>query len=559
MNINSEQEQILSFYKRLFNYKSVYIFPAITGPSLSPVKVAGNAINEPFSQAKALDWLNFYHQTLTRETLSGPSTVASFFEFYSLDVLYPIRNKDICYGFLGLDMNRRSLNKLEQQIAALIIRYMVSMWQNNDLLQEVETGARKTERLFNEISTLLEVTQALENGGNIQNLLEMIMEKCMAVMGVEAVSLMLLSRDRKSLTFRVALGPKGKDVKPYKIELGRGIAGTVAQTGDSLLIENAYEDSRFDERFDIKSGFKTTSILCVPLMFHNKVIGVVQALNRHDGKAFNENDLRTFKIFASQASLAIQNTRLLHSAIENEKLKTQIQVASQIQHLIVPSTLPQSSHFELAGCYIPSQGVGGDFYTVIPANEHETIFCIADVSGKSVPGALLVSTLHASLVAYLEFTTNIEQVIAKLNSLIIKLSTSERFITLFLAKFDSRTNMLSYISAGHNPQILLRNKKEMLPLKSSGICVGIIPFEYKAQQVELHKNDLIFLFTDGICEARNGENTIYGEARLETLLKANYSSPITSIPNKVVEAVNSFSEGKASLQDDITMLAIRKK
>ncbi|KAA3618474.1 MAG: GAF domain-containing protein [Calditrichaeota bacterium] len=555
--IGAEQEEVLTFYKRLFNYKFLYIFPPVKQNTIKPLVAIGREENLSFYNARDIDWLNFYHKVLTVETLNGESSIDQFFEHYEIDRLFPIRLNDECFGFLALGSHGRQSNHLENQIAQLIIRYLASLWHNHALLNDIEDSSKKTEQLLAEISTLLEVTQAIESGGNIQNLLEMIMQKCMNVMMVEAVSLMLLTKDKKELEFRVALGPKGKDVKPYKLKLGQGIAGTVALSGKPLLIPNAYNDDRFDPAFDRRSGFKTESILCVPLIYHNSVLGVVQALNRFDGKPFAEHDLSTFKIFSTQAALAIENTRLLHEAIENEKLKSQIAIASEIQHLIVPEILPEIPGLEMSGCYIPSQGVGGDFYAVQNVNEHETIFCIADVSGKSVPGALLVSTLHATLRAYLEFTTDLQVIMKKLNELIIKLSTADRFITLFISKFNSKTSKLDYISAGHNPQYLLREPFKISKLSSTGVCVGLIPFDYKIKSVDLKKNDMVLLYTDGIVEARDKNKEIFGEERLGKVLFENLKRPCDFIQKQIIRAVETFSPD-AHQQDDLTLLVIRK-
>ena len=556
--ISQEQNKILSFYKQLFNYKSLLLFPPISENTIEPFWTMGFSSDAPFTRARDIDWLNFYHEVLRRDPSGDNSNIDRFFSYYQIDLLYPIRFKNELYGFMALGTHGRKPSHLEEQIALIILNYLGSLWHNQELLDDIRESAVQTERLLSEISTLLEVSQAIESGGNIQQLLEMIMEKCMKVISVEAVSLMLLTSGRKDLEFRVALGPKGKDVKPYRIKMGQGIAGTVARSGEALVINDAYKDERFDATFDKRSGFKTNSILCVPLNYRKRVIGVVQALNRLDGKYFTEHDLRTFKIFASQAALAVENARLFVKAIKQEKLESQIAVASEIQRLIVPEKLPEIRGFELSGSYIPSQGIGGDFYTVLPVNETETIFCIADVSGKSVPGALLVSTMHASLKAYLEFTTDLKLIMQKLNDLIINLSTSDRFITLFLGKYDSQNEMFHYINAGHNPQYLIRKPSEIYNLKSTGLCIGIMPFEYSLTSIELKKQDLLVFYTDGIVEARNKSKKVFGDERFIELLKTLSDKPCSELQTTIMDTVETFCKG-VPVQDDLTLLVVRKK
>ena len=558
--VRQEDEGILDFYKNLFTYKAVYIFPQIKKQTVEPLLNIGRDENLVFFRAREIDWLNFYHDVLFKsKEKKSPTTIDDFFDHYELNVLFPIRYENQCYGFLGISNYNRPVNNLELKIGMLITRYLSSIWHNQELLQDVERSSDQIQHLFSEISTVLEVGQAIESGGNIQNLLELIMSKCMEVMHVEAVSLMLLTDDGKELEFRIALGPKGKEVKPYHVKLGKGIAGVVAKTGKPLIIPDAYTDKRFDPSFDKRTGFKTRSVLCVPLTYQDKTIGVVQALNRFDGKIFTEHDLRTFSIFASQAAIAIQNSKLFYQALEKEKLDTEINVASEIQHLIVPEKLPRIKNFDISAHYIPYQGVGGDFYAVLPVNDQETVFCIADVSGKSVPGALLVSTLHATLKAYLEFTSDLKWIIERLNQLIIQLSTTDRFITLFLACYNHDTKELSYISAGHNPQLILRYPFDLIPLKSTGICIGLIPFDYKIQTLKLHNDDVLILYTDGIVEALNEKRETYGEERLRKILfdMNNQNASAKFIARQILNNIKDFT-GKTKADDDLTLLIVKK-
>jgi phosphoserine phosphatase RsbU/P len=555
--IGVEQRETLSFYKNLFNYKYLYVFPPIKKSTLHPLLSIGRDKDLAFYKARDIDWLNFYHKTYTKDNLGENSAIERFFKHYEIDFLYPIHFNDECFGFLAINAHGKNINDLEGHIAKLIIDYLSSIWHNQNLVKNIEDSSKQTERLLQEVSTLLEVSQAIETGGRIQGLLELIMEKCMAVMKIEAASLLLITADKKHLEFRVALGPKSKDIKQYFVQVGKGIAGAVAKTGEAMLIPDAYQDKRFDQRFDAKSGFKTKSILCVPLLYRKKIMGVVQALNRFDGQPFNEHDLRTFKIFATQAALAIQNTILLHKEIQQEKLQSQIIVASEIQRLIVPEILPAVKDFEMSACYIPSQGIGGDFYSVIPISQEETVFCMADVSGKSIPGALLVSTLHASLKAYLEFTNDIKKVMQKLNELIINLSTSSKFITLFIARYDTVKNKIYYISAGHNLQYVVRGE-EWIKMGPSGVAIGIIPFDYKIKKVELQKNDLILLFTDGIIEARDKNNKVFGEERLMEIVNKNRNLSCDALQKEILKSIKAFAENPEK-QDDLTLLVMRRK
>ena len=142
---------------------------------------------------------------------------------------------------------------------------------------------------------------------------------------------MLVIQEANELEFKVTQGPKATAVKPFRLPIGQGISGWVAETGQAVLIPDCYSDPRFDPSFDKRSGYKTRTMLCVPMIHKGIIVGVMSIINRLDLKPFDDNDQLLFTIFASQAALSIENARLVHSAIEKERLDKELQVASEIQ------------------------------------------------------------------------------------------------------------------------------------------------------------------------------------------------------------------------------------
>src|SRR4030042_532953 len=332
-SLTEEVNQVLYHFKNLFNYKSIYLFPDIQENLISPIFLIGAQMKEPFNHHKKISWLNFYQDVLTRENINNHLSISDFLKYYDIDILYPIRENGNCYGFLAINNDARKVKTVELRIGDLIVSYLASFWRNLELLKDAREASDKTQTMVQEITSLLEISRALESGEDIQNLLEFIIEKCMKVMNAESASLMLLDSNNNQLEFKVALGPKGKEVKSLRLPVGKGIAGWVAREGKPLLIPNAYEDERFDRSFDARTGYVTKSIICVPLRYQDKTLGVVQALNRVDGNAFSKEDLKSFVLFASLATLAIDNSHLLHYTIQKEKLEKDLVVASEVQRL----------------------------------------------------------------------------------------------------------------------------------------------------------------------------------------------------------------------------------
>ena len=176
--VRKEDEGILDFYKNLFAYKTVYVFPQIKKQTLEPLLTIGKNDNIIFYRAREIDWLNYYHDILFKTSDKKPkATIDDFFDQYELNVLFPIRYENQCFGFLGISNFERPVNNLELKIGKLITRYLSSIWHNQELLQDVERSSDQIQQLFSEISPLLEVGQAIESGGNIEQLLELIMSK----------------------------------------------------------------------------------------------------------------------------------------------------------------------------------------------------------------------------------------------------------------------------------------------------------------------------------------------------------------------------------------------
>ena len=189
-----------------------------------------------------------------------------------------------------------------------------TLWLLQGLSPRTSFGGFGLNRRLAESDALRQVAAAINSVMEVQPLLEMIMEKSKEVMDAEASSLMLLDEETQELVFNVATGEKGAALREIRLPLGRGIAGWVAQNKEPLLVPDAYEDPCFNRDADKMSGFHTRSILCVPLMMQDRLLGVVQVLNPNGKDSFEENDRGTFTSFADHASIAIENARALRGA-----------------------------------------------------------------------------------------------------------------------------------------------------------------------------------------------------------------------------------------------------
>lgn len=257
---------------------------------------------------------------------------------------------------------------------------------------KVTTGLTRTERL----EKLVRLNTLINSSLDIDTVLEKILEAATEVMEAGAASIMLLDKETGDLLCQQATGRVGKQVcKEYRIPQGQGIAGWVAEHQQPLRIGNAYEDYRFNSGMDQKTGFRTRSILCVPLIAKDKLVGVAQVLNKEALRedrteiiSFDAEDEELFTLFGQQAAIAIENTQLHRSLLNQERLSWDLNVAREIQMSLLPQRALHLPGLEIQGYYEPSFQVGGDIYDFFPISQDKIALVIGDVSGKGVSAAL---------------------------------------------------------------------------------------------------------------------------------------------------------------------------
>ncbi len=452
----------------------------------------------------------------------------------------------------------RPYRKYENFILSLFIDFCRETVRQEILQKRLDTLLENRKKVSEEMIALHEISRLIQSSQNLDSLLHYVIEKCMKLMNAEAASLMMVVEGTDELEFKVALGPKSSGVKPFRVKIGKGISGWVAQQGESVLIPDAYADPRFDPSFDKRSGFRTRSYLCVPMKYKENILGVMTVLNRLDDQPFTENDKDLLQTFASQAALAIENVRLLKTALEKERLDRELQIAADIQNQLIPQRIPKIRDLDISATYIPCKEVGGDFYNVMPLPGDQYAFVVADVSGKGIPGAMLVSNMQASLKAFLEYSQDLLEVVPKLNNLIIENTTEDSYITFFIALYNATSGALTYVNAGHNPPLLLNSRGEWRKLDRGGVFLGFMPWEYTHERVMLENDTVLTLYTDGLVEAMNDREEEYGEKRLIKILKENLHLSSEMLKSVIIQDVHKHI-GSVPLQDDFTLLVIKKK
>lgn len=304
-------------------------------------------------------------------------------------------------------------------------------------------------------------------------------------------------------------------------------------------------------------------LLSVPIAFENSPRGMLVVGDKESRRGvgpFLPGDRRTLGLFANQAAIALENARRHLRALEQERLEREMHLAAEIQRQILPKGAPQVAGYQLAGWNRPAREVGGDYYDMFPTLDGRMGLVVGDVSGKGIPAALLVSTLHSALRLLVDQAGIGPPLLEKLNRHILESSMPNKFITMFLAELDLESGRLLYVNAGHNPGLLLRRDGRIEELGSGGVPLGLLPgSRYQAREVTLDSGDLLCLYSDGITEAESVEEEEHGTERLGEVLRARHEEPALQVVlDAVRESVEEFTRGQPQ-GDDQTLLLVRRE
>lgn len=302
--------------------------------------------------------------------------------------------------------------------------------------------------------------------------------------------------------------------------------------------------------------FEAGIILIIPMQVKGETKGLILLGERRAGLEFTKSDIEFISSVGSLAIISIENARLFEETLEKQKLEKDLELARNIQQNLLPSKIPTLKSFEIAAFNKSARQVGGDYYDIVKLDENRTLFAIGDVSGKGVQAALLMANLQAFLQSAAKQNFPLSEATNLINDLVSGNTTMGSFITFFWGILDDQKKELTFVNAGHNPPLLVRNG-ELTKLKKGGMILGVMEttIPYESETIGLYKGDKIFLFTDGITEAMNKDMEEYSDERLESFVNILEKENAQQALDKVVDNVLEFTEG-AEQSDDITCLVI---
>jgi sigma-B regulation protein RsbU (phosphoserine phosphatase) len=376
-----------------------------------------------------------------------------------------------------------------------------------------------------------------------QVIMDLSVEAVMAGRGV----LMTLEGDQ--LQVRAARG------EGFKISTT--VRDRVLSQKDSLLVRDAQLDLWLKEHMSIVEQ-KVRSMIAVPLQTNDKVIGLIYVDSPHQLREFTREDLNLLTVMANVAAIRIEHARLNEIEATERAMAKEMQQAALIQQRLLPAVAPSVEGMDIAAKAVAARHVGGDYYDFIRFNDGRVALMVADVAGKGMPAAVLMSGLQARVHVLFEDGDDLADKMARLNRSTCGNCPDNRFITFFLCVADPKTNKLVYANAGHNPPVVVRAKGGYDLLGGGGVILGIMPKAvYEQSETTFEPGDILVLFSDGVTEAPDPQDHEFGEERLAELVASLRNRPAREIVEQIHSAVHAYTQG-APPADDITVLIARR-
>ena len=347
----------------------------------------------------------------------------------------------------------------------------------------------------------------------------------------------------------------------HSVTPGEGLIGRVWQTGQSLYLNDL---SEVPELAKLRgSAFGAASVMAAALSYGKQDLGVLAVANGPLGAPFSQGDFVVFKSIAEQSAFALYNAIIYSMANEKKRLDHDLEIARDIQRILLPAEAPAINGFQISGINVPARQVSGDYFDYIRVDDERLGVAIADVSGKGVPASLIMAICRSVLRAEAARNPSPADVLRKVNRQLYPDIKEDMFISMAYLILDHQRDGVTLARAGHDaPLLYKRHSQTVTPIKPPGMVVGIDSgnvFDRLTTDfaVPLERDDCLILYTDGVTEALNTDGDEFGLDRMIQSVRASATDGAQTIVKRIIEDVRNFT-GSVPQNDDITLIAIRK-
>ncbi|NOQ22765.1 MAG: SpoIIE family protein phosphatase [Candidatus Aegiribacteria sp.] len=346
--------------------------------------------------------------------------------------------------------------------------------------------------------------------------------------------------------------------EPAPFDMRDEIVKRLENKEDPILLDELIASGRITLSKEQEEWFlQRKSAILLPLTTNSGLVGFLVISSKTNGEDFTAEELELLANFSAQTALVAENFELLDGKLIKQKLEEQMKVARDIQKGLLPGEIPRRPGLEVEALIRFCLEVAGDYYDVIPLDDHRTVLSIGDVAGKGIGPAMLMANLQASLRTTQAMGVSLRESAFQINRIVYDNTPSEIFISFFMALIDVKERCVKYVNAGHNPPLLVRQDGHVKLLSKGGVLLGVKSHEeYEEGEVSLNPGDILLMYTDGVCEAMNCFDEEFGEKRLARIVSSNRRLPLADLVRLIEKEVEAH-HGSSKYDDDFTLLVAR--
>ncbi|MFC1676597.1 PP2C family protein-serine/threonine phosphatase [Planctomycetota bacterium] len=403
---------------------------------------------------------------------------------------------------------------------------------------------------------LYELTTLVAGQFDLAEVLDKLAEAAVMIIGVKACAIRLLDNQAGELNMRSTFGLSEEYRNKGPVSKNDTVI-KAAFAGEPVVLDDVRVDDRVRYReAAIKEGL--VSQLTVAMQFRDKPMGVLR-LYSPKPKRFSDDDIALARVVASQCAVAITNARLYNQAIEGARMAEQMKLAGVLQRRMIPKRAPLVPGVDVAAIYIPCFDVGGDFYDFLQISDTSFAVVIADVIGKGIPAAIMMSMFRGTVRAYADNyngPVSIEKIICKLNETACGQCKDGEFISLFYAVFDIKEETITYCNCGHEPTVVIRGRK-IIDLDRGGLVLGVDPdADYEIGKTQLLDGDNLLFYTDGLIDASDFQGQLWGREKMLDTAKKFTTGPAKQMVKNILRYRRRFT-GLAKQIDDTSVIVVK--
>ncbi len=409
------------------------------------------------------------------------------------------------------------------------------------------------------LKAVIEISRSLAGTVDLEKLLPKLLDTMFSIFPHADRGFILLQDEQTGQMVPRAIKHR-KQGDDESIKLSRTILNTVLKERKGILSADAASDARFEASESI-SNLTIRSMMCVPLLsLQGEPMGVINIDTQNPFSQFRQEDLDLLLAVAGQAALSYETAKLMVTYAEKEKQDNEMRIARNVQHALLPEHLPEIADYEFFASYEAAQAVGGDYYDIIMLEDDKVCLAFGDVAGKGVPAAIVMSRLSSVVRSTMVHVKDVGVAIGEINNHMCAKAVEGRFVTMVLMILDLKTHEFTLVNAGHMSPIFLKADKSLEEFSDEtvGLPIGVLEdYPYEVVRHTLEPGEIATIYTDGVSEAMNFENELYGIDHLkEVILSAPPSA--TEIGQKILADVKRHADGRPQ-NDDITLMSFGRK